>query len=96
MVVISNYILVYSVGYVGSAVNEISKILSQYTGGEKSDLSEVKNSLMYAALIFIGLKVLAGAFSVGVRLMIIAASRHIEYDLKTTYEKGFKLNYIKR
>lgn len=82
MVVISNYILVYSVGYVGSAVNEISKILSQYTGGEKSDLSEVKNSLMYVALIFIGLKVLAGAFSVGVRLMIIAASRHIEYDLK--------------
>lgn len=37
---------------------------------------------MYTALLFIGLRIVAGLLTVGVRLMIIATSRHIEYDLK--------------
>ena len=82
LIVLSNYVALFSIGYVGTAVNQIESLLSQYISGEIGDLSQVKKSLMYAALFFIGLKILAGFFSVGVRLMVIATSRHIEFDLK--------------
>src|SRR5690554_6342566 len=82
LIVLSNYVALFSIGYVGTAVNQIESLLSQYISGEIDDLSQVKKSLMYAALFFIGLKILAGFFSVGVRLMVIATSRHIEFDLK--------------
>ena len=90
MVVLSNFISVYSIGFVGSAVNEIQSLLTQFQSQEIGDLSTVKNSLMYAALLFIGLKIIAGLFSVGVRLMIIATSRHIEYDLKNEIFKQYQ------
>lgn len=82
LIVLSNYVALFSISYVGTAVNQIESLLSQYISGEIGDLSQVKKSLMYAALFFIGLKILAGFFSVGVRLMVIATSRHIEFDLK--------------
>lgn len=82
MVIISNFIAVYSITYVGSAVNDIKDLLTQFGSGHIQDLDKVKKGLMYAALLFIGLKIISGGFMVGVRLMIIATSRHIEYDLK--------------
>src|SRR5690606_35767914 len=58
-----------------------------------------KKGLMQAGLLFIGLKVIAGLFLIGVRLMIIATSRHIEYDLKNEmyshYQKRSFSFYIK-
>lgn len=82
LIVISNYVSIYSINYVGKAINDIQSILTDFNSGQKNDLTLVKQGLLYTALIFIGLKVLAGALTVGVRLMIIATSRHIEYDLK--------------
>ena len=82
MIVLSNFVSIFSINYVGNAINEIESILTQYQSGKENDLSEVKKGLMQAALLFIGFKVLAGLLLVGVRLMIIATSRHIEYDLK--------------
>ncbi|MFA5619976.1 MAG: ABC transporter ATP-binding protein [Weeksellaceae bacterium] len=82
MVILSNFTSVYSITFVGSAINEIKLILTQFENGQTSDLVHIKKSLMHAALLFIGLSILAGFFLVGVRLMIIATSRHIEFDLK--------------
>ncbi|MET3731920.1 ABC transporter ATP-binding protein [Moheibacter stercoris] len=82
MIVASNFISIYSINFVGKAINQIETILVQYQNGTVSNLDLVKKSLMYAALLFIGLKIVAGLLTVGVRLMIIATSRHIEYDLK--------------
>lgn len=82
MIVASNFISIYSINFVGKAINQIETILVQYQNGTVSNLDVVKKSLMYAALLFIGLKIVAGLLTVGVRLMIIATSRHIEYDLK--------------
>lgn len=99
LVILSNHIAIYSIGYVGQAVNEIESLLTQYLSGEIADLTHVKKSLMYAALLFIGLKVLAGLFSVGVRLMVIATSRHIEYDLKNEiyqHYQSLSLSFYKK
>ena len=82
MIVLSNFVSVYSIKFVGQAIDEIKTILTEFQSGQISDVTFVKKSLMYAALLFIGLKVVAGLLTVGVRLMIIATSRHIEYDLK--------------
>lgn len=99
LVIVSNFISVYSIGYVGSAVNEIEKILIQFQSDEVSNLSEIKRNLMQVALLFIGLKIISGLFSVGVRLMIIATSRHIEYDLKNeiyTHYQNLSLSFYKK
>lgn len=99
LVILSNYVAVYSIGYVGSAVNEINALLTRYNQGEVGDFGAVKKSLMYAALLFIGLKVLSGLFSVGVRLMIIATSRHIEFDLKNeiyAHYQALSLSFYKK
>lgn len=90
LVILSNYVALYSIGYVGTAVNQIETLLTQYISDEIRDLTQIKKSLMYAALFFIGLKIIAGFFSVGVRLMIIATSRHIEFDLKNEIYKHYQ------
>lgn len=99
MIVISNFISIYSIGFVGRAIDDIEKILLQFQSGKISDLDFVKGSLIRTALIFIGLKIIAGLFTVGVRLMIIASSRHIEYDLKndiySQYQK-LSLSFFKK
>lgn len=93
MIILSNFVSIFSINYVGSAINDIESILTQYQSGKETDLADVKKGLMSAALLFIGLKVVAGLLLVGVRLMIIATSRHIEYDLKNDiYEHYQKLS----
>lgn len=93
MIILSNLVSIFSINYVGNAIDGIESLLSQYTNGSETELSDVKKGLMHAALLFIGLKVLAGLLLVGVRLMIIATSRHIEYDLKNDiYEHYQKLS----
>jgi ATP-binding cassette subfamily B multidrug efflux pump len=93
MIIASNFVSIYSINYVGQAINQIETIITQFQSGAVSDLELVKKSLMYAALLFIGLKIVAGLLTVGVRLMIIATSRHIEYDLKNDiYEQYQRLS----
>lgn len=93
MIIASNFVSIYSINYVGQAINQIETILTQYKDGAVSQLDVVKQSLMHAALLFIGLKIIAGLLTVGVRLMIIATSRHIEYDLKNDiYQQYQKLS----
>ncbi len=93
LIILSNFIAIYSISFVGNAINDIEKILTGYSSGEVTDMSIVKRSLLYAALMFTGLKLLSGLLTVGVRLMIIATSRHIEYDLKNDiYEHYQKLS----
>ncbi|SMC88560.1 ABC transporter ATP-binding protein [Moheibacter sediminis] len=82
LIILSNLISIYSIDFVGKAIDDIEKILTGFGTGEVTDMSIVKRGLLYAALMFIGLKLLSGLLTVGVRLMIIATSRHIEYDLK--------------
>lgn len=98
MVILSNFVSVYSIGYVGSAVNEIKTVLTQFQSGKIDDLDNIKSSLLYAAMLFIVLKLIAGIFMVGVRLMIIATSRHIEFDLKNeiyTHYQSLSLSFYK-
>lgn len=93
MIIASNFVSIYSINYVGKAINQIETIITQYQSGTISNIDAVKQSLMYAALLFIGLKIIAGLLTVGVRLMIIATSRHIEYDLKNDiYEQYQRLS----
>lgn len=98
LVILSNFISIYSIGFVGSAVNDIEKLLLQFQNDEVGDLSGIKKNLMLVALLFIGLKVLSGLLAVGVRLMIIATSRHIEFDLKNeiyTHYQNLSLSFYK-
>lgn len=90
LIILSNLVSVYSINFVGKAVNEIESVLTAFREGSLTDMTAVRRSLLYAALLFIGLKVLAGIFLVGVRLMIIATSRHIEYDLKNDIFKHYQ------
>ncbi len=93
MIVLSNFVSIFSINYVGNAIDGIESLLKQFQSEKQTELSDVKKGLMNAALLFIGLKVLAGLLLVGVRLMIIATSRHIEYDLKNDiYEHYQKLS----
>jgi ATP-binding cassette subfamily B multidrug efflux pump len=93
MIIASNFVSIYSINYVGKAINQIESIITQYQSGTISNIDAVKQSLMYAALLFISLKIIAGLLTVGVRLMIIATSRHIEYDLKNDiYEQYQRLS----
>ena len=99
MIVLSNFISVYSIGFVGKAIDDIEKILLGFTEGEINDMAIVKRGLLYAALAFLGLKILSGLLTVGVRLMIIATSRHIEYDLKNdiyTHYQKLSLSFYKK
>lgn len=82
LIILSNFISIYSIDFVGKAIDDIERILNGYNSGEVKDMTIVKRGLLYAALMFIGLKIVSGLMTVGVRLMIIATSRHIEYDLK--------------
>lgn len=93
MIILSNFVSIFSINYVGNAIDGIESLLKQFQSGDETELGDVKKGLMNAALLFIGLKVLAGLLLVGVRLMIIATSRHIEYDLKNDiYEHYQKLS----
>jgi len=93
MIILSNFVSIFSINYVGNAIDGIESLLQQFQSGKETELGSVKKGLMNAALLFIGLKVLAGLLLVGVRLMIIATSRHIEYDLKNDiYEHYQKLS----
>lgn len=42
MVVLSNLVSVYSITFVGSAVNEIKNVLTQYSSGDIGNLDKVK------------------------------------------------------
>lgn len=99
MVILSNFVSVLSINYVGNAINGIESLLTGYTSGQSEDISDVKKGLMQAGLLFIGLKVIAGLFLIGVRLMIIATSRHIEYDLKNeiySHYQKLSLSFYKK
>ncbi len=99
LIVLSNFISIYSIGFVGKAIDGIEKILTGFSSGEINDMSIVKRGLLYAALMFLGLKILSGLLTVGVRLMIIATSRHIEYDLKNdifTHYQKLSLSFYKK
>jgi len=56
MIILSNFVSVLSINYVGSAINDIESLLVQFQSGDVNDLSAVKTGLMKAALLFIGLK----------------------------------------
>lgn len=99
LIVSSNFVSIFSINYVGKAVNDIESILNQFNSGEVTNWDLVKKGLMQTALLFIGLKVIAGLLTVGVRLMIIATSRHIEYDLKNdiyTHYQKLPLSFYKQ
>src|SRR5690606_19573353 len=90
MIVASNFISIFSINYVGQAIDEINKILTNFESGNLTDIGFVKKNLIKVALFFIVLKIVAGLLTVGVRLMIIATSRHIEYDLKNEIYRQYQ------
>ena len=75
-VIASNIISVYSVRYVGKAINFIDDTFTK-----NQDAGNL-NQLLFYGLLIIGLPILSGALTFLQRQTIIVASRHIEFDLK--------------
>ncbi len=74
---ISNVFAIYSVSYVGSAVDFLKNILSPGNNEEN-----IKNEILFYCLIVIGFALISGFFLFLMRQTIIVMSRLIEYDLK--------------
>lgn len=74
---ISNVFAIYSVSYVGSAVDFLKNILSPGNNEEN-----IKNEILSYCLIVIGFALISGFFLFLMRQTIIVMSRLIEYDLK--------------
>lgn len=82
LVLCSNFVNVYSVNYIGTALDSVQELLTNYRENGNIDIDNLKNGLLITVLLFVGLKILAGAITIGTRQMIIVTSRLIEYDLK--------------
>lgn len=82
LVLCSNFVNVYSVNYIGTALDSVQELLTNYRENGNIDIDHLKNGLLITVLLFVGLKILAGAITIGTRQMIIVTSRLIEYDLK--------------
>jgi ATP-binding cassette subfamily B multidrug efflux pump len=77
-VVLNNYFAVFSIRYVGQAVDYVKTSLDKGGAAEGAILHEM---LIYGSMI-IGMALLMGLFMFFMRQTIIVMSRHIEYDLK--------------
>lgn len=84
-VIASNFISVYSIRYVGKAINFIDDALTKSAAN-----AELKQLLFYGFLV-IALPVLSGALTFLQRQTIIVASRHIEFDLKNEIFKHYQV-----
>lgn len=73
-IVISNFMAVYIVRYVGKAIDFIGDTL-------KSETAEIETLLLYGSIIII-VPLVIGFLNFMKRQMMIVASRHIEFDLK--------------
>lgn len=81
----SNFIQVYSIRFVGKAINFIDASFSQ-----QQDQSNFNQLLIYGGLI-IGLPVISGILTFLQRQTIIVASRYIEFDLKNQIFKHYQV-----
>jgi ATP-binding cassette, subfamily B, multidrug efflux pump len=77
-VVLNNYFAVFSIRYVGEAVDFVKAALEKGNVPESRVMSEM---LIFGTMI-IGMALLMGLFMFFMRQTIIVMSRHIEYDLK--------------
>ncbi len=82
LILCSNFVNVFSVNYIGEALNSVQELLTNYNEKGNLDIESLKNGLLKTVLLFIGLKILAGIITIGTRQMIIVTSRLIEFDLK--------------
>ncbi|MDO5510784.1 MAG: ABC transporter ATP-binding protein [Weeksellaceae bacterium] len=86
-IIISNFIAVYTIRFVGEAINIIESFVSNSAGnGEEASMRQL---MFYSALI-IGLPILTGILTFLKRQTIIVASRHIEFDLKNNIYKHYQ------
>ncbi len=74
---VSNIFAIYSVSYVGNAVDFLKKVFSPENTEES-----IKNEILIYCLIVIGYALISGFFLFLMRQTIIVMSRLIEYDLK--------------
>ncbi|WP_068596068.1 ABC transporter ATP-binding protein [Vaginella massiliensis] len=95
LVLASNFVNVYSVNFIGKALDSVQELLTNFSESGALDIEQLKHGLLMTVLMFVGLKILAGAITIGTRQMIIVTSRLIEYDLKNViYDHYQKLSLI--
>lgn len=93
LVLASNFVNVYSVNFIGKALDSVQELLTNFSESGALDIEQLKHGLLMTVLMFVGLKILAGAITIGTRQMIIVTSRLIEYDLKNViYDHYQKLS----
>ncbi len=97
-ILVSNFLSIYMVEFVGKALNVIEEVIKNSSDNIYINQSQITQLLKYGALI-IGLPILAGIMDFYKRQTIIVASRWIEYDLKNDifqhYEK-LDLSFYKK
>ncbi|SUP53587.1 Probable multidrug resistance ABC transporter ATP-binding/permease protein YheI [Weeksella virosa] len=99
LIICSNYVNVFSINYIGKALNSVQELLTNFIEKGNLDIETLKQGLLWTVLAFIGLKILAGILTIGTRQMIIATSRLIEYDLKNVifqHYQNLSLTFYKK
>ncbi|WP_026915358.1 ABC transporter ATP-binding protein [Christiangramia portivictoriae] len=80
-------------------IGESTVIIEEYINGEVSDVSVLKNELLYNILLIVGTTLLSAFFTFLMRQTFIVVSRHIEYDLKNEVYRHYQdlsLNFYKK
>lgn len=83
-IISSNFVAVYSIRYIGKAINFIDETLA------KSGNSEDLKQLLFYGFLIIALPVVSGILTFLQRQTIIVASRHIEFDLKNNIFRHYQ------
>ncbi|MCT7904175.1 Probable multidrug resistance ABC transporter ATP-binding/permease protein YheI [Candidatus Ornithobacterium hominis] len=93
IIIVLNFLSVYTVRFVGDAVNFIEEIIQ----ARDKDSKHIQQLLKYGAII-IGLPIIAGFLQFLMRQTLIVTSRYIEFDLKNTIYQHYQfldLNFYK-
>lgn len=83
-IISSNFVAVYSIRYIGKAINFIDETLAE--SGNSEDLKQ----LLFYGFLIIALPVVSGILTFLQRQTIIVASRHIEFDLKNNIFRHYQ------
>ena len=73
---------VFPAQFVRESFNTVQEAIDQYNANGNSDLSGLRNQLIWYGVIIIGSSLLKGLFMFFMRQTIIVVSRYIEYDMK--------------
>jgi len=80
-------------------IGESTVIIEEYINGEVTDVSVLKDELLYNILLIVGTTLISAFLTFLMRQTFIVVSRHMEYDLKNEVYRHYQdlsLNFYKK